>query len=165
MDLPLGPLTVLVGPNAVGKSNVLRVFEFLADAARAGIEPTVEARDGYEEVAYRGGSHTRSGLRIGLEGIWSPHASESAPDEYSLSLLRRRVPGEDVTEQDRRRNLGTIPGGSKELLKSRLSRPRYLESHAPKVIEKAVAHGYVTSRDPSRNRSYADFTADLAQWK
>ncbi|MEU9325629.1 hypothetical protein AB0D91_17750 [Streptomyces canus] len=70
-----------------------------------------------------------------------------------------------LTEQDRRRNLGTIPGGSKELLKSRLTKPRYLESHAPKVIEKAVTHGYVTSCDPSRNRSYADFTADLAQWK
>jgi hypothetical protein len=42
MDLPLGPLTVLVGPNAVGKSNVLRAFEFLGDVARAGIEPTVE---------------------------------------------------------------------------------------------------------------------------
>ncbi|WP_406167140.1 AAA family ATPase [Streptomyces canus] len=95
MDLPLGPLTVLVGPNAVGKSNVLRVFEFLADVARAGIEPTVEARGGYEEIAYRGGNHMRSGLRIGLEGIWSPHASESAPDAYSLSLLHRRVPGED----------------------------------------------------------------------
>ncbi|MET7734299.1 protein kinase [Streptomyces sp. NPDC005402] len=70
-----------------------------------------------------------------------------------------------LTQQDRRRNLGTIPGGSKELLKSRLTQPRYLESHAPKVIEKAVTHGYVTSCDPSRNRSYADFTADLAQWK
>jgi hypothetical protein len=70
-----------------------------------------------------------------------------------------------LPEQDRRRNLGTIPGGSKELLKSRLTKPRYLESHAPKVIEKAVTHGYVTSCDPSRNRSYADFTADLAQWK
>ncbi|WP_406099921.1 MULTISPECIES: hypothetical protein [Streptomyces] len=70
-----------------------------------------------------------------------------------------------LTQQDRTRNLGTIPGGSKELLKSRLTRPPYLMSHAPKVIEKAVAHGYVASCDPSRNRSYADFTADLAQWK
>ncbi|MFI1069892.1 AAA family ATPase [Streptomyces puniciscabiei] len=36
-QLPLGPLTVLVGPNAAGKSNVLRVFQFLADVARVGI--------------------------------------------------------------------------------------------------------------------------------
>ncbi|MER6731923.1 AAA family ATPase [Streptomyces puniciscabiei] len=35
-QLPLGPLTVLVGPNAAGKSNVLRVFQFLADVARVG---------------------------------------------------------------------------------------------------------------------------------
>ncbi|MFE7170959.1 hypothetical protein [Streptomyces sp. NPDC057616] len=70
-----------------------------------------------------------------------------------------------LTQQDRRRNLGTISGGSKELLKSRLTRPPYLESHAPKVIEKAVAYGYVASCDSSRNRSYADFTADLEQWR
>jgi hypothetical protein len=70
-----------------------------------------------------------------------------------------------LTQQDRRRNLGTISGGSKELLKSRLTRPPYLESHAPKVIEKAVAYGYVTACDSGRNRSYADFAADLAQWK
>ncbi|MFB7438962.1 AAA family ATPase [Streptomyces mirabilis] len=95
MELPLGPLTVLVGPNAAGKSNVLRVFEFLADVARVGIEPTVEARGGYGEIAFRGGDHTLSGMRIGLEGIWSEYASESSPDEYSLGLLRRRVAGEN----------------------------------------------------------------------
>ncbi|WP_247240712.1 AAA family ATPase [Streptomyces scabiei] len=27
--LPLGPLTVMVGPNAAGKSNVLHALEFL----------------------------------------------------------------------------------------------------------------------------------------
>jgi predicted ATPase len=94
MQLQLGPLTVLVGPNAAGKSNVLRVFEFLADVARAGIEPTVDARGGYEEIAYRGGDHTLSGMRISLEGIWSEHASEASPDEYSLNLLRRRKAGD-----------------------------------------------------------------------
>ena len=33
-ELELGPLTVLVGPNASGKSNLLDVLGFLADAAR-----------------------------------------------------------------------------------------------------------------------------------
>jgi hypothetical protein len=70
-----------------------------------------------------------------------------------------------LTQQDRRKNLGTIAGGSKEYLKNRLTRPPYLESHAPKVIEEAVKHGYVAACDSSRNRSYADFTADLAQWR
>ncbi|WBO67003.1 AAA family ATPase [Streptomyces camelliae] len=94
MELPLGPLAVLVGPNAAGKSNVLRVFEFLADVARAGIEATLDARGGYEEIAYRGGDHTLSGMHISLEGLWSEHASERFPDEYTLSLLRRRVAGD-----------------------------------------------------------------------
>ncbi|WP_316753534.1 AAA family ATPase [Streptomyces herbicida] len=100
MELRLGPLTVLVGPNAAGKSNVLRVFEFLADVARAGIEPTVDARGGYEEIAYRGGSHTRSGMRVSLEGVWSEHASESSPDEYTLNLLRRRKAGDRRGQYD-----------------------------------------------------------------
>ena len=33
-ELELGPLTVLVGPNASGKSNLLDILGFLADAAR-----------------------------------------------------------------------------------------------------------------------------------
>ncbi|MFD8740963.1 AAA family ATPase, partial [Streptomyces sp. NPDC059618] len=31
VTIPLGPLTVLVGANGVGKSNVLKVFDLLAD--------------------------------------------------------------------------------------------------------------------------------------
>ncbi|MGW1147191.1 ATP-binding protein, partial [Streptomyces sp. NPDC002454] len=31
VTVPLGPLTVLVRPSGVGKSNVLKVFDFLAD--------------------------------------------------------------------------------------------------------------------------------------
>ncbi|MEV6976219.1 AAA family ATPase [Kitasatospora sp. NPDC093806] len=93
-ELPLGPLNVLVGPNAAGKSNVLKAFGFLSDIARQGIGPTLEASDGYPEVAHRGGRRTKSELSIGLEGVWTEHATDAHPDTYDLTLLERRAPGD-----------------------------------------------------------------------
>ena len=37
-ELELGPLTVLVGPNASGKSNLMDILWFLGDSARLGLE-------------------------------------------------------------------------------------------------------------------------------
>ena len=45
-ELDLEPLTVLVGPNASGKSNLLDILGFLADAARHGLEAAVTRRGG-----------------------------------------------------------------------------------------------------------------------
>lgn len=92
VTLPLGPLTVLVGPNAAGKSNVLKVFDFLSHVARDGIQPTIDKQGGFQEIAFRGG-HNQSALRISLDGIWTEYATESSPDRYSLSLQHRRKSG------------------------------------------------------------------------
>ncbi len=89
ISLPLGPLNVLVGPNAVGKSNVLHMFDFLATVSRDGVERAVSDSGGFEELAFRGGRRRRATLRVGMEGIWTDHASESKPDQYSLTLLNR----------------------------------------------------------------------------
>ncbi|MFF2460657.1 hypothetical protein [Streptomyces mirabilis] len=70
-----------------------------------------------------------------------------------------------LTEQDRKRNLGAIASGSKELLKARLSQPRYKESDAPAIMQAAVTHGLVASCQSNRNRSYADFATELEAWK
>lgn len=70
-----------------------------------------------------------------------------------------------LTEQDRRRNLGLIAGGSKELLKARLTQPPYRESDAPEVMKSAVEHNLVARCEPQRNRSYADFADELEKWK
>ncbi|MFI6850379.1 AAA family ATPase [Kitasatospora sp. NBC_00085] len=92
-ELPLGPLKVLVGPNAAGKSNVLKAFGCLSDITREGIGPTLETYDGYPEVAHRGGRRTKSELTIGLEGVWTEHATDTHRDTYGLTLLERRAPG------------------------------------------------------------------------
>ena len=38
----LGPLNVLVGPNAAGKSNLLEALAFLGDLARTDVAPALE---------------------------------------------------------------------------------------------------------------------------
>ncbi|MFI8242397.1 AAA family ATPase [Streptomyces sp. NPDC085866] len=90
--LPLGPLTVMVGPNAAGKSNVLHALEFLGDVTRKGVEPALEERGGFEALAFRGGRNPVSKISFGVEGVWSDFASEEAPDSYELSISRRRLP-------------------------------------------------------------------------
>jgi predicted ATPase len=92
VKLPLLPLTVMVGPNAAGKSNILQVFQFLGDVSRAGIEPALDAQGGFDVLAFRGGRKPVSRITVGVEGIWSDHASEEAPDRYELSITRTRLP-------------------------------------------------------------------------
>ncbi|MGW0139096.1 AAA family ATPase [Streptomyces calvus] len=90
--LPLGPLTVMVGPNAAGKSNVLHALEFLGDVTRNGIELALEERGGFDALAFRGGRNPVSKISFGVEGVWSDFASEEAPDSYELSISRRQLP-------------------------------------------------------------------------
>ncbi|MFD5410298.1 AAA family ATPase [Streptomyces nojiriensis] len=90
--LPLGPLTVMVGPNAAGKSNVLHALEFLGDVARHGIESALNGLGGFDVLAFRGGGRPLSRLSVGIEGIWSDFASVEEPDRYELSVSHPRLP-------------------------------------------------------------------------
>ena len=69
LDLELGPLTVLVGPNASGKSNVLDVLSFIKDALDRNLDSAVTSRHGIEAVARTnpqgGGSNVEIGFDIG----------------------------------------------------------------------------------------------------
>ena len=46
LELRLGPLTVLVGPNSSGKSNIVDVFRFVSDAVKDGLDTTLTSRRG-----------------------------------------------------------------------------------------------------------------------
>ncbi|MDY0812395.1 AAA family ATPase [Kitasatospora purpeofusca] len=89
ISLPLGGLTVLVGPNGVGKSNVLQVFRFLSDIINSDLDPALSSRGGFDEVAFWGGDRPPTMMRIGLQARWTSHASAAAPDEYQLTINRR----------------------------------------------------------------------------
>ncbi|TDC27136.1 ATPase [Streptomyces sp. 8K308] len=94
VSIPLGDLTVLVGPNGVGKTNVLEVFRFLADIIRTDLQPALESRGGFDEVAFWGGEKPPSSLKIGLTATWTTNATVSAPDNYELTIRRRALDGE-----------------------------------------------------------------------
>lgn len=95
VTIPLGPLTVLVGPNGVGKTNVLKVFDFLADIIQSDLEvEALSRRGGFDEVAFWGGTEPPTSMRIGLKATWTTHSSQTAPDAYELTVHRRAAPNQ-----------------------------------------------------------------------
>ncbi|MDH6227830.1 AAA family ATPase [Streptomyces sp. MJP52] len=91
VSIPLGQLTVLVGPNGVGKSNVLKVFDFLADIIRTDLTPALDERGGFDEVAFWGGEKPPTSMRIHLKATWTSNSTLNAPDEYQLTIRRRAL--------------------------------------------------------------------------
>jgi predicted ATPase len=89
ITLPLGSFNVLVGPNGAGKTDVLEVFRFLADVIRTDLEPAMDLRGGFDEMAFRGGDRIPSSIRINLETTWTQYSSLKTPDEYQLIIERR----------------------------------------------------------------------------
>ena len=49
-ELELGPLTVIVGPNASGKSNLIDALRFLVDALSQNLAHSVRARGGFQAI-------------------------------------------------------------------------------------------------------------------
>ena len=66
-ELELGPITVLVGPNASGKSNLLDILGFLADATRHGLETAITRRGGIDSIGRRSPTGRVLGPEIGFE--------------------------------------------------------------------------------------------------
>lgn len=62
MDWQPGPLNVLIGPNAGGKSNLLRLIEMISTSARAGLSRYVQSEGGMDSLVWDGsfdGIHVR----------------------------------------------------------------------------------------------------------
>ncbi|MBD0737117.1 AAA family ATPase [Streptomyces sp. CBMA29] len=67
-DVRLGPLTVLAGPNASGKSNFLDAVRFVRDAVHTSPERALESRGGLDEVLHRSGPDRQAeSFRISLD--------------------------------------------------------------------------------------------------
>ena len=67
VTLELGPLTVLVGQNGAGKSNLVDAFVFLADCVQRGLEVALGQRGGIQLVRYDGARNPPDELRLRLE--------------------------------------------------------------------------------------------------
>src|ERR1700730_2043184 len=88
IDLSLGPINVLVGPNMSGKSNILDVFRFVyqvffPEANAQGISYAVAQRGGISEVLWKGDDSKL--ITIALEA--ADDADPSTRYRYSLELI------------------------------------------------------------------------------
>ena len=83
-ELELDPLTVLVGPNASGKSNLMDILGFLSDAARLGLETAITRRGGIDSI----GRKSPTGRVLAPE-IGCQYDSELGPLDYTVALMRR----------------------------------------------------------------------------
>ena len=84
-ELDLDSLTVLVGPNASGKSNLMDLLKFVQDAANKGLELAIGNRGGIDSVARRSPNGVAEEVEIGIS-IRSPRTSF----DYSFALINRR---------------------------------------------------------------------------
>ena len=87
VSLEMGALTILVGPNASGKSNLLDILRFIKDALRD-LEVAVSRRQGMEGVARHGVGDGGSDVEMGVEAIVRSRYAESGyySVEYGFTL-------------------------------------------------------------------------------
>ena len=87
-ELELDPLTVLVGQNASGKSNLLDIAGFLGDIARYSLEAAVTRRGGMGSIGRRYPDDSVATLEIGLRQE-VPNAYAERAVEYGFELIGR----------------------------------------------------------------------------
>ena len=78
VEIELGKINVFIGPNASGKSNLVKVFQLLANHARQGI-PYLPGYESFRDIAYNFDERIR--IDIELEGVIDRHSVR-----YALTL-------------------------------------------------------------------------------
>jgi len=81
----LEPLSVFVGPNGSGKTNLLRAIELFGDLLFAGsVEPALE--DAWDTLSYRGAGGTRTTLQLGGQ-VRVPYRWPDEPDRVGALVV------------------------------------------------------------------------------
>ncbi|MBV9142506.1 MAG: AAA family ATPase [Pseudonocardiales bacterium] len=88
VDVRLGPLNVLVGPNGSGKTNVLNVLRFLATTVRFDLAAALQEWGGFDHIQRQ--SVKLGDVELTIEGLVTANSTDEAPDRYRLVLSRYR---------------------------------------------------------------------------
>lgn len=64
---PREQLSVFVGPNAAGKTNLSEALDFLGEVYRYGIEVAIARKGGYENIAFRRARRAKGAISFSLE--------------------------------------------------------------------------------------------------
>lgn len=86
IDIALGPLNVLIGPNGSGKTNVLNVLRFLADMTILDLGASLTRWGGYERVQRQVDPLEQVNLLV--QGTVTRYSTQDAPDYYSLHVAQ-----------------------------------------------------------------------------
>lgn len=96
VNVELQDLSVLVGSNGAGKSNFLKVIQFLGDTARLDLGPAIENHGGFDRLRFRGDKNNSNSVYLRLTGLFTKNSSSNAPDEYVLHFRQRINPNSSI---------------------------------------------------------------------
>ncbi|MGA2540757.1 MAG: AAA family ATPase [Verrucomicrobiota bacterium] len=93
-DVVLEPkdLTVLIGANASGKSNLAECIDFISEVYRHGLEVAVARKGGYENIAHRKASRSKASMTVditvefALDPYWMPHGLAALIRDKTIRL-------------------------------------------------------------------------------
>lgn len=144
-DVTLGPLTVLLGFNASGKSNFLDVLRFVADALENSPAQAAARRGGLETLLHRAPEGTADSFEIWLDlSLRLPRVEGDLPATYGFEIGRDPA-GEVPLLVLREAGEVHLPGGSLRLpldVTGRTSRLRLpvsaIDDDAPQAIVEAA---------------------------
>ncbi len=164
VDVRLGPLTVLIGPNNSGKSNVLDCLAFLGDLLRSGA-PAVESRGGFANIIWHG--DTKRTLSLTLRGKRRADGEKtSIPYTYSIKLsggpLRWSITDETFNIDRGGETVALILSNNDNTARLQTEKGEHISNAARR--DRSVLQWFIRSEDPRYSPVLTAFAEDLHKW-
>lgn len=161
------PLSVFVGPNAAGKTNLADAIDFLGHAYAWGLEKAVANKGGYENICFRDVRRSQDPIRfrVVVELPWVPYNFLSLgpqPDDFISVLADHRFEFKATS----RRNQGSYKIASEQIV---LSGRATQESPSHQILRVTRKGGEFEAQglelEPSKGRSGVAKVIQDMQWQ